>query len=368
MLGVFEISRTVLSGSFADIETDTVRQSLQRVANALDAELRQIGVSASDYAHWDDTYNYVLTRNPAYVKANIFASSMATINIDVYWIIDERGQDVVAAFNDPAHGVQPIAPDLLAELRRYIPLIKSETSPAPRLLRTPTGVLAFSAASILHNDQSGPSVGSLVFGRFLTREDFMRVEETSQLPLRALPIDQAGKVASPLPDDVQQWLANDARPDGTSSYLRLIDDAKSLDGYQLLYDVEHRPVLLLSTSVKREALQLGEHTITWVIVVLVAGFAVVVLAMLTILNRSWRAQQATEFRYLTVASQLDECILLAEEATGMIFDVNGTTGRMLGYSKAELLELRLDEVFVALPATDQLLGDRASAARHELTL
>jgi len=91
MIGVFEISRTVLSGSFADIETDTVRQSLQRVANALDADLRQIGVVASDYAHWDDTYNYVLTRNPAYVKANIFASSMATINVDVYWMPASAG-------------------------------------------------------------------------------------------------------------------------------------------------------------------------------------------------------------------------------------------------------------------------------------
>ena len=310
MLGVFEVSRTVLSGSFADIETDTVRQSLQRVSNALDAELRQIGVSASDYAHWDDTYNYVLARNPAYVKANIFASSMATINVDVFWIIDEHGQDVVAAFNDPARGVEPIAPELLAEMRRYIPLIKSESSPAPRLLRTPTGVLAFSAASILHNDQSGPSVGSLVFGRFLTREDFMRVEQTSQLPLHALPVDEAGKVASQLPGDVEQWLASAQRPDGTNSYLRLVDDANTLDGYELLYDVEHRPVLLLATSITRDALQLGERTITWVILALVAGFAIVVLAMLTILNRSWRAQQATEFRYLTVASQLDEVHLL----------------------------------------------------------
>ena len=368
MIGVFEISRTVLSGSFADIETDTVRQSLQRVANALDADLRQIGVVASDYAHWDDTYGYVLTRNPAYVKANIFASSMATINIDVFWIIDEHGRDVVAAYNDPGRGVQPIPPDLLAELRRYVSLIRTESSAAPRLLRAPTGVLAFSAAAILHNDLSGPSVGTLVFGRFLTREDFMRVEQTSQLPLHALPVDEAGKVASPVPADVEQWLTNAMRPDGTSSYLRLVDTARTLDGYQLLYDVEHRPVLVLTTSVTRDALQLGERTITWVIVLLVAGFAVVVLAMLTILNRSWRAQQATEFRYVTVASQLDECILLANEATGMIFDGNIATGRMLGYDKTELLELRLQDVFLDLPAPDQLLGDRASAARHELIL
>jgi diguanylate cyclase (GGDEF)-like protein/PAS domain S-box-containing protein len=366
MLGVFEISRTVLSGSFADIETDAVRQSLQRVANALDADLRQIGVSAADYAHWDDTYAYVLTRNPAYVKANIFASSMATINVDVFWIIDEHGQDVVAAYNDPESTVKPIPPELLGELRRYVPLIKTETSPAPRLLRTPTGVLAFSAASILHNDLTGPSVGWLVFGRFLTREDFVRVEQTSQLPLHALLFDAAGKLASRVPEDVQQWLANAMRPDGTSSYLRLVDTSRTLDGYQLLYDVEHRPVLLLSTSVTRDALQLGERTITWVIIVLVAGFAGVVLTMLTILNRSWRAQQATEFRYLTVASQLDECILLAEEATGMIFDGNVATGRMLGYDKTELLELRLQDVFLELPP--ELLGDRASAARHELVL
>ena len=368
MLGVFEVSRRVLAGSFADIETDTARQSLQRVSNALDADLRQIAISVADYAHWDDTWEYVSSRDASFISKNFTASAMTTLQIDVVWLIDAQGNDVTALRGDEEHGVQPLSPALLSELRRYAPLITAGQPQSARLLRVSEGVLAFSSASILHNDMSGPIRGSVVFGRFLEAADFARLEQTSQLPVRASPIDEAGAATTPLPEDVRAWLAQVIRTGSPITYLRLLDSSPTLDGYELLYDLAGRPVLLLSTSVTRDALQLGKHTITWVIVVLVAGFAVVVLAMLTILNRSWRSQQATEFRYVTIASQLDECILLADEASGAIFDANAATGRTLDYTKTELLEMRLADIFVELPPSDQLLGDRISATRHELSL
>jgi diguanylate cyclase (GGDEF)-like protein/PAS domain S-box-containing protein len=372
MFGAFEVSRYVLGKSFSEIEADTARQSLRRVANALEADLGQIAISASDYAHWDDAYNFVSTRDPVFVTLNFSASSLDTLKVDFVWIVDEHGQDVFGLVKDPGsdRGVRPLDGQLLAQLRRTSPLITApDLSPVSRLLRLPGGVLAFASAQILHNDQSGPSVGSLMFGRFLDTEDFARLEQTSQLPVRALPLGEHGAPATPLPTDVAEWLASAARGEGATSYLRLLESAETLDVYQLLRDVEQRPVLLLSTTVDRNVLRLGERTITWVIVALVSAMATVVLLMLTTLNKSWRTQQAIENRYLTIASQLDECILLVDSVNGEIFDANNATSRMLGYSKADLMTMRLRDVCVNPPTATELLGDRAGPAKgRELTL
>jgi diguanylate cyclase (GGDEF)-like protein/PAS domain S-box-containing protein len=368
MLGVFEVSRRVLTGSFADIESATLRQSLQRVTNAMEADLGQIAVSATDYAHWDDTYGFVYTHDPAYIEANITTTGMANIHVDLVWIMDDHGHDVMSVINDPLQGLRPVSDDLQAALRRLVPLIRaSETAPMARLVSTPAGVLAIAARSILHNDQSGPSAGLLVFGRLLAQRDFERLEQTSQLPVHAVTIEADRTPVLPVPEDVTAWLAG-LHDSDSKTYLRVVENAETLDGYALLRDIEDRPVLLLSTSITRDVMQVGKRTITGVIIALIGGFALVVLAMLTILSRSWRAQQATESRYVTIASQLDEAILVANETTGVFFDANNAATRMLGYEKDELLEMRLQDVVLELPPAEELLGDRTAAAKHELML
>jgi adenylate cyclase len=57
--GVFYTARTALSHSFARIEADEARQSVERVRQALQADLHQLDVAAEDYALWDDFYDYV---------------------------------------------------------------------------------------------------------------------------------------------------------------------------------------------------------------------------------------------------------------------------------------------------------------------
>jgi diguanylate cyclase (GGDEF)-like protein/PAS domain S-box-containing protein len=371
MIGAFEVSRRVLAGSLAAIESETARQSLQRVSNALQADLRQIAISASDYAHWDDTYDFALGRDPAFAALTFSAASLATIQVDVVWIIDTAGKDLFGLRRDPGSSgaAQPLHPELLSRLRRHAPQIAAPgPAPAARLLRVPGGgVLAFSAAPILRNDLSGPSAGALMFGRLLTAEDFTRIEQTSQLPVRAVFLDERGGTTVQLPGDVRAWFDGAARGTGPGTYVSAPASADAIDAYELLRDIEQRPVLLLSTSVDRDVLRLGERTIRSVLATLLAGFAVILLAMLAVLHRSWRAREAIEYRYGTVTSQINECILLADPATGALVDANEALARTLGYAKPELLALRLHEIFVEPPPA-QLPGARAPVESRELTL
>ncbi|MGQ0836727.1 MAG: putative bifunctional diguanylate cyclase/phosphodiesterase, partial [Gammaproteobacteria bacterium] len=201
------------------------------------------------------------------------------------------------------------------------------------------------------------------FARHLGREVVARLEETSQQSAALIPLDSSGRVRQALPRDVEAWLARGAR--SAEPFLKL-DDPRTLGGYALLDDLEGRPLALLTTSVPRDVLQLGKRTIAVVVSALVAGFTAVVLILLSILNRTWRAREATEQRYRTVVQHLDECIILAEEESGRIVEANTALLRTLGYDAAQIVALRLQDLFPALAAESarRSLLRSAGAARQ----
>jgi diguanylate cyclase (GGDEF)-like protein len=297
--GVFYSARTVLTHSFATIEADEARQSIERVNKALQADLHQLDVTAADYAISDDAYEFLLGRNPGFVEHHFTKPSLDAIHVDLVWIVDTAGSAVVQlATNDSApDGLTQPTPAVLARLQRYASLLVAPDGPMiqpARLLRLPDGVLAFAAGRVIRRNRTGPSVGTLVFGRHFDAELIARLEDTSQSPVRITLLDEHGKPTVSVPQAVSQWLASGDGPD----VLVQTGDPTTLDSYALLRDVDGRPLVVLSTRVSRTGLQLGKKTITWVVAALLIGFALVVMLLLTLLNRSWRARVIAQRQWL----------------------------------------------------------------------
>jgi len=324
--GVFYSARTVLSRGFASIEADEAKQSIERVHKALQTDLHQLEVTATDYAIWDEVYEALRGRRPALVRRLFNKQSLDNVHVDLVWVVDSTGHDVVQLATDDAtpDGLSPLTPVIVARLRSYSPLLRAPSGPSialVRLLRAPDGPLAVAAASVLRNDRRGPSAGTIVFGRYLNAVLVSRLEETSQSPVRLTLLDERGKPAASVPQAVSDWLAAAAgssqvgrvapqlpRDEGaTAQFGRLIaapdllvqtGDPAVLGSHVLLRDIEGRPLAVLSTSVSRAALQVGKRTITWVVAALLAGFALVVVLLVTLLNRSWRARALAQRQWI----------------------------------------------------------------------
>src|SRR6185437_3076318 len=78
---VFYSARSVLIHSFARIEADEARQSVERMRQALQADLHQLDVAAEDYALWDDFYDFV--RSGAHDQVDHYFSRRGLDNIHV---------------------------------------------------------------------------------------------------------------------------------------------------------------------------------------------------------------------------------------------------------------------------------------------
>jgi sensor domain CHASE-containing protein len=299
--GVFYAARTVLSHSFASIEADEARQSTERVRQALQADLHQLDVAAEDNALWDDLYEFVQGGRPDFLEHSFSSRSLDNIHVDVVWVFDNDGRTVIqlAVDHSPSGGVRPLSAATLASLQGYAALLATPDDPAIpalRLLRAPEGAMAVAVRRVFRNSHQGESVGTLVFGRYLHTGLIERLEQTSQSPVRATLLDEHGRPALSVSPAVGDWLASVGQ--GSPDLLVQTGDPATLRSHALLRDIEGRPLVVLSTTVSRAALQIGKRTITWVVAALLCGFALVVALLVSLLNRSWRNRAAAQRQWL----------------------------------------------------------------------
>lgn len=285
---VFVSTRYVLVHSFATIEADEARQSVERVKQGLRMELHQLRAAADDNGHWDPAYEFVSGRRANFVSENFTRSGLDTMRVHIMWVGDNLGKTLVSitTHDVPKGEIGQLEPGLINRIQKYALTVAPDSGSADvRMMRVPGGILAFSAVRVLRSDHTGPSPGLLVFGHYFDRELIDRIEETSQSPVKLILLDDHGRASADVSGNVSHWLE---APLGDT--LIQTNDGETLDSYVLLRDVEGRPVAVLANSVSHAALKLGRRTITWVVVALLVGFAFLVLVLLTMVNRGWRSR------------------------------------------------------------------------------
>jgi diguanylate cyclase (GGDEF)-like protein len=293
---VFYCARTALIHSFASIEADEARHGLERVRQALRADLHQLEVAAEDYAVWDDFDEFVKDGGKPELLDHYFSRrGLDNIHVDVVWVVDHEGRTVVQlATDDPKGGLRPISPTTLKSLQAYSSLFQRGAREA-RLVRMPGGAMAVAIRHVAPDMRPTLSDGTLVFGRYLDAGLIQRLEQTSQEPVRATLLDEHGKPALGVPPAVADWLA--IRGPGSDMLVQTGDPA-TLASHVLFRDMEGQPLILLSTTVSRAALQAGKRTITWVVAALLVSFTLVVVLLVSLLNRGWRNRAAAQRQWL----------------------------------------------------------------------
>jgi len=303
--GVLICSRLILIRSFARIDADGARQGIERVNQALQTELRQLRGSVESNGQWDQAYEYAHGQRPAFVAENFSRNGLDTMGVQLAWIGDDDGRTLVDLSTQGARSdsLTDARPEVLAAMEKFAPQIvpRASIDSVARLLRLSDGVLAIAAVRIRRTDHVGASAGILVFGHYLDAPLIHRLEESSQSPVWLIQLDEYSNPRANVPTAVVHWLSGvkavAARPSEADTFFNTAG-GETLDSYALLRDVQGRPLALLANTVSRAALQFGKRMIMWVVVALSAGFSLLVLLLLTVLNRSWRTHEQTQRRWL----------------------------------------------------------------------
>ena len=295
--------------SFAALERANARVAMRRINFALDLVIDRIAVSTNDWGNWADTYRFVQDHNTDFIKTDITNVGLRQLNINVMLIVDEDG-GVVASKSLDLKSERPLGLDLAA--RKALPgdfpwRANLRDGRAVRgLLPTNRGILMLAAAPVLDGNGGGPARGMIIMGRLLSASDVRSIAAQAQADLILL------------------------APGAIQGRQQLIESDAVTRVYRTFDDVYGRPVMTLRVDVPREVMRRGQAAVTYASICLVGAAVVVLVLLVTVLNRliltplavvTRHAVALDEGRDLTTRLDLgrtDEIGVLARELDRMV--------------------------------------------------
>jgi two-component system sensor histidine kinase/response regulator len=245
---LYLLSHWIIINGAKQLETTSVLRNVDRVHAALDAQADALASLTSDYAGWDDTYQYIVDRNPAYIDSNMVDATFIDQQLDFLLLVDLRGRMVYAkAMDRTTHAARPV-PDALQHV--------TTTHPALFDLRMPTDgerrrawILVDGAPyiatthPILTSDKTGPPRGVLIMGRQLDDRVLQRAGTQTGLSLSMMPISSDTISAT-----TQALLA---RFEPTTKGLVVPQNRQVVAGYTVLRNHDDEPVVLIRLDIER---------------------------------------------------------------------------------------------------------------------
>ncbi|MEZ4484363.1 MAG: diguanylate cyclase [Syntrophotaleaceae bacterium] len=173
----FAIHHWILFPSFLQMEEYQAEQDLQRVRFALASEIDHLDKVCWDWAAWDDTYDFVASKDPEFVASNLVLGSFLDNRINLIHFYDSQGRLVWGQSHELSEGAhlalavfsQPSQPEAL-RLPQELPAGQAIAKvKIIGILPTEHGPLLLSARPVLTSDNQGPRRGTLVMGRLLDK-------------------------------------------------------------------------------------------------------------------------------------------------------------------------------------------------------
>jgi len=167
----------VLLPNLLTLERQQINANVLRVVHALKNEQQHLSMIVNDWSTWDDTYDYIINKNPEYESSNLIDSTFPINKINLLYLLNDSGSKVwgkaVAEDFETALVIQPFDQDLFSAdfpLQQYASekttLHEQQIS---GLLMTSAGPMICAARPILASNGNGPSHGTLIMGRIFER-------------------------------------------------------------------------------------------------------------------------------------------------------------------------------------------------------
>lgn len=253
VLGLSEllVADRVLMPSFTRLEQGEARMAMRRVRYALERTLDQVALSATSWGNWADTYRFAREHNRSFIDENLTPIGLRELAVDTVLIMGVDGK-VLASGALAAEAGQTADPNVLQRM----------AVPAGRgIVQSPHGLMLVAAAPILDGFGHGPARGTVVMGRYLSKDEAGRLSAQAQVALAMLP-----------PVDPTRFKPIMQSDDNTSAYDTLID-------------IHGKPILTLRVDLPREITRSGWSAVRYATSYLLVTSVIVVILLMLILNR-----------------------------------------------------------------------------------
>jgi len=243
------------------LEVEQVQTKTDRTGEIIDNELEYLLSKSSDWAYWDDTYNFVVNHNQEYIATNLVPETFGNLNIDSIVYLDNKGATAYAKAYDSQTGQAASASASLISATQQISktlLTEPLTTNVTGLILLPEGPMYVAARQILHSDNTGPSRGVLLFAKNLDQKEITRIASITKTDVEAHRMDK------PL-DGHDAQMAQELTT-GPKTFAMTVFSSTQLAGYIVRQDIYQKNILLIDVVQHRDLYLQGLQSVKMLLV------------------------------------------------------------------------------------------------------
>ena len=168
---LYIIASSIHPQSYINIENERLLKDLDRADDAIKDLFPQLTVKLSDWASWDDTYQFILDLNSEYQDSNLEAFSLANLEINAMIFTNMDGKVLFIRVIDSETGEETDSTEIKRYFEQHKELVvhSDVDSSTGGILSFTDGPFLFTSLPILTSSGEGPINGSLTFGTYLDK-------------------------------------------------------------------------------------------------------------------------------------------------------------------------------------------------------
>lgn len=270
---VYLILHTVMQDKINILEDKYIIENVERTKKEIFKEIEVLDTIVMDWAVWDNSYQFMIDKNPEYIKANLSEDTLNNLKINIMLFIDNKGNLVHGEGYDLQKKESvPIDEALLNYIKDHSLLQNNDVKYRKSGIITLNGkdLILLSICPILTSAGEGPINGYIVLGANFTEKKIADIGEelNSEIKLTFLKDFEYDRKFFDLKDDKIQ--------------IDAVSDQKII-GRAFLDDIDGKHLLLLSIEKNRDINNIGEAGIKatlWLLLGLFFLFAIIITVIL----------------------------------------------------------------------------------------
>ena len=270
----YTVQSRLIMPSFTAIERENALEDMDRVFFEIQCETRHLLTSATDWAAWDESYQFVQDHNNAFREMNLNDTGMSSLAVNLLYFFDAARNQVWGRTLDlAAKEAIPIAlfPATLPE-GHPLAALSTVDSEATGLLLTELGPLLIVAKPIVTSQNQGPIRGTVVMGRFLNAATIAAISRQTGVKLTVSLAQNPG-----LPPESAAVLAEL----GAFGKSLIREEVNQNQVYRLFPDLFGQPALLIRVDVPRKISARGQMSVDYALLSML-GAGLFTLSLLVI--------------------------------------------------------------------------------------
>ncbi len=323
---LYSFLRFLVTDSFDHFEQSQVSLNNTRVKNAVTnietAMISQVG----DWARWDSVWNFMAGNNEGFVKENLPEDALITLGVNFICAVSNSGT-IAFAKGEDLQSMQPIfeATAICEEVKRQDVFFEFDSidGSAGGFVRIDSQPPLFVVSRpITKSDGTGPSLGTLLFGRFFDGQIIKTLSDLSAYPIELYDTRNTEQ-ASDFENDISFFTkGNDTRVISFNSDI--------IYGYTAFRDVDTNLFFILRAELPRDIYKQGLYVISLLsilifamgLIIAIITFIlsdVIILRRLIQLNTLVKSIQGSDYRHIDIKlSGHDEIAFLGNEINLML--------------------------------------------------